>query len=246
MKRFLTIATLLICTITHSQVYAQSDSDSIKVVPKKFYWSNSMDMFLLSTSLMEKFPATSSRLTTLRFTYFFNIGFNLNYDFNNNIGLFTGVGIKNIGFIEKFPANDSTVKRRVYAIGVPLGIKIGNIRRHNYGFIGGGVDFPFNYKEKGYVRRGKKDKFNEWFSDRTEMIMPYVFAGLSYSPGITLKLQYYPGNFLNTGYIEPSTGTAVPVMPYANYTKTNLILLSVGFDIRYSKKSKRISVNDTP
>jgi hypothetical protein len=230
--------------------YAQSDTtDATTLVRKKFYWSSSLDMFIFSSSIMEKAPA-SSQLTTLRFTYFPNFGFNFNYDISKHVGLFTGINLKNIGFTEKIAIADSTIKRRVLTLGAPLGIKFGNINKHSFAFAGGGVDVPVNYKQKGYIRRGNKDKFNEWFSDRTPLIMPYVFAGFSYSPGISIKLQYYPVNFLNTGFTEVSqtnipgsTGTSY-IAPYAAYTKTNLMLISVGFDVRYGKKSKKVGGAD--
>jgi hypothetical protein len=218
---------------------AQTDTtDAVKLVRKKLYWSSTFDMFVFSSSIMEKAPA-SSQLTTVRFTYFPNIGFNFNYDISKHVGLFTGINMKNIGFTEKIAISDSTIKRRVLTLGIPLGIKFGNINKHSFAFAGGGVDVPFNYKQKGYIRRGNKDKFNEWFSDRTPAIMPYIFAGFCYSPGISIKLQYYPVNFLNNTFTEVlqtnipgSTGTYIAA-PYAAYTKTNLMMISIGFDVRY-------------
>ena len=200
--------------------------------PKKFYVGNSLDGAIFSTSIMEKTNAPYE-LTTLRFTYFFNFGFNFHYDVSKNFGLFTGLGVKNIGFIEKYNNPDSTVKRRVYTLGIPLGLKFGNLDDRFFGFIGGGVDFPFNYKEKGFRDRGDKEKFNEWFSDRTESVMPYVFAGISFAPGIYLKAQYYPTNMMNQSYSETVNG--VVTYPYAQYERTELLLLSVGFDIHYNK-----------
>jgi hypothetical protein len=235
-------------TITGLYSQAQDTGDSTRAVRKKFYTSGSFDMFIFSTSVMDKLSNPSTQLSTLRFTYFPNLGLNFNYDFNNTIGLFSGINMKNIGFIEKIAVIDSTVKRRVLTLGVPLGIKVGKFSRHNFGFLGGGVDFPFNYKEKGYIRRGNKDKFNEWFSDRTAPVMPYFFAGFSYGPGITVKFQYYPQNFLNTSYAEwiPSTqGAGKYEYIYSNYTNVNLILLSIGFDVPYSSRKKIIKAGNS-
>ena len=234
------IATMLVLAglLAPAKLWAQDDEeeeeDTTEVtemvpVPKKFYWSNGLDGAILSVSMLEK-PINIDEVTPLRFTYIANFGFNFNYDPGKSLGFFTGIGIKNIGFIEKYRFVDSTVKRRVYTIGVPLGVKIGNLRRRKFVLAGGGVDVPFNYREKGFVRRGNKEKFSEWFSDRTPRLMPYVFVGGSFDPGVTLKLQYYPGNFLNTSFTE-QVGTAT-VLPYFGY-KVNLILLSIGFDIHY-------------
>ncbi|XZF13621.1 hypothetical protein ACTHGU_17710 [Chitinophagaceae bacterium MMS25-I14] len=196
---------------------------------RKFYFSNGLDAFLFSSSVLQR-TGESSKLSTLRFSLILNYGMNVNYDFNNHFGVLAGLGIKNIGFIEKF--GDSTVKHRVYTIGVPVGIKVGNLGKHNFVMLGGGMDLPFNYREKGFVKRGHKNKFNEWFSDRTATVMPYLFAGVSLSPGITFKAQYYPGNFLNQDYKDDNGNK-----PYAGYEKTNLVFLSIGFDIHYKGKA---------
>ncbi|MBL7720009.1 MAG: hypothetical protein JNL72_14325 [Flavipsychrobacter sp.] len=229
---------------------AQETTDSVKLTRKKLYMGAGMDMAYFSTTLTET-KTGGKYLSPLRFhTYAFNLSFNFNYDITNSVGLFTGINLKNIGFIQKYSVVDSTVKRRVLTLGVPLGIKVGNLSRHVFGFAGGGVDVPFNYREKGFRRRGNKDKFNEWFSERTPAIMPYVFAGVCLKPGITLKAQYYTTNFLNTSFTEtvtlPGTQTTYITSPYSNYTKLNLLLLSVGFDLRYSKKSKAEPVSAEP
>ncbi len=205
--------------------------------PKRFYFGNGLDMAMLSTAFFSK-PGRSTQLTVPRFTTFVNLGFTVNYDFSKNFGLLTGLGLRNMGFIEK--QGDSTIKKRVYALGIPLGIKIGDLRNRNFVFLGGAIDLPFNYREKAFISRGNKEKFNEWFSDRTPRIMPSVFVGYSFDPGITFKLQYYPGNFLNTDYeqIRNYNGTgphlAIPEQPYAGY-KVNLLLLSLGIDIHYNQ-----------
>jgi Outer membrane protein beta-barrel domain len=163
----------------------------------------------------------------LRFTYGFNIGVSFNFNFSRHLGAYTGVDIKNIGFIEH---NDGvTIKRRTYNIGAPVGIKIGNMAmRRTYVFFGGGVDAPFNYKEKHFQIRDQKTKFNEWFSDRTPAIMPYVFLGMAFKHGLTVKAQYYPNNYLNPDF------TVNGVKPYAGYD-VHLFMLSLGISMYYTK-----------
>ncbi len=218
-------------------------SGEIVFVPKKFYVSSDFDGFLFTVGLDNGERPLNlgqpTKLTTPRFTYFFNIGFHLNYDFGKSVGLFTGVSVKNMGFIEKQTLIDSTIKRRVYAAGIPLGIKIGDLSRKNYAFLGGGVDFPLNYREKGFVKRNDKDKFNEWFSDRVPAYMPYAFIGASVKPGVFIKVQYYPGNFMNPDYSETVNinGTPTVIKPYSLYD-VQLLMFSFGFNIRYSTKMK--------
>lgn len=218
------------CKGNHSMSVSMGSSKTAP--PHHWYVSSALDGAIFGSAIFEK-PGTNRRLLpTVRFSML-NIGYNLNYNFDNNFGFFTGLGIKNIGFIEKIA--DSTVKRRVYTIGIPIGFKLGNLAKRNYIFGGGGIDLPFNYREKGYVHRSDKQKFSEWFSDRTPDFMPYLFAGLSYGDGTTVKLQYYPTNFFNTEYNETNAG--VVTYPYRGYS-ANLICLSVGFEINYNKKAK--------
>lgn len=202
---------------------------------KKFYWSTGMDGYILSTSMMQKTGA-DNKLTTPRFTGFFHIGVHLNHDFSNSSGIYAGLNIKNIGFIEKYTNPDSTVKRRVYTLGIPVGLKFGNLGKGNYLLVGGGVDFPFNYKEKGFIKRSDKTKFNEWFSDRTARVMPYVFIGAHFRPLFSFKLQYYPVNFLNQDYTETAGITPVAIQPYKDYKKTQLIMATFGFDMNFRPK----------
>jgi len=227
MRPLLTLAILF--TTTCATVYGQDQSETPKT-PKQhhkyFKRSTNMDAAIFSTSVMQR-PGNSTQLSTVRFTYFFNFGSTYNHNFNDHSGFFLGASIKNIGFIEKF--GDSTVKHRVYTIGVPVGLKFGNLSHHNYFMVGGGLDLPFNFKEKGFVSRSHKTKLNEWFSARTPTIMPYVFAGFSVKPGITLKVQYYPGNFLNTSYTN-SNG----YKPYAGYN-VNLLMFTIGADLNLMK-----------
>ena len=199
---------------------------------RHWYLGNAFDGAIFSTAVMER-PGSDRELTTVRFSML-NIGNNFNYDFDEHFGIYTGVGIKNIGFIEK--NGDSTTKRRVYTVGVPLGFKLGNLQKNQYGFIGGGVDFPINYREKRFVERKDKYKFNEFFSDRTDDFMPYLFAGFSCKPGIVLKAQYYPGNFFNTGFEEDKDG--MRVQPYRGY-RVNLLYISLGFDIHHKSYNKK-------
>lgn len=192
-----------------------------------------MDGLIFSTTLQQR-TGQGLDFSTPRFTAFFHIGSNINYDFSDNVGLFTGFNIKNIGFIEKYQLPDSTVKRRVYTFGVPLGIKFGDLRYGSYVYAGGGIDFPFHFKEKGFITRSHKTKTQEWFSSRTPAAMPYVFIGAFLRPVMSIKLQYYPANFLNPDYKERIYTEDGPKIsrPYEDYD-VKLIMLTLGFNIKY-------------
>lgn len=175
-----------------------------------------------------------------RFTVFFNIGSNFNKDFSKNFGIFTGLNLKNIGLISK-PTDSLKLKQRVYTVGVPLGIKLGDVTGGSFFFFAGGeIDLAINYKEKEFVDGDKVHKFNQWFSDRTPLLMPSLFAGIRMSPGFGLKVQYYPQNFFNQDFkTKDKSGNAV--YPYKNL-EANLIFVTLGYNfsgINYFKVKKK-------
>lgn len=212
--------------------FGVSSEGSMAPTPaNRWYVSNSFDGAMFSTAYFSR-PGAKQEFTFVRFSML-TIGEHFNYDFDNHFGLFTGIGIKNLGFIEK--VGDSTIKRRVYTVGVPLGFKLGNLQKKHYGFIGGGIDVPFNYREKGFVTRKDKEKFSEWFSKRNADYLPYIFVGMCYGKGSTLKIQYYPSNFFNPDFTETKNG--VTSKPYAGYD-ARLLYVTFGLDINHKKSKK--------
>ena len=162
-----------------------------------------------------------------RFTFFFNVGTNYNYDFNKNFGFFTGLNLRNVGLITK--DNDSVkLKRRLYTLGVPLGLKIGQLHHGGiFFFLGGEYDLSLNYKEKQFLNGDKKHKFNEWFSDRTPLFIPSVFAGVRVSPGLGLKFQYFLNDFFKKDYHETVGG--IKTYPYAQ-TDSKMFFVTLSYD----------------
>jgi len=245
MKSYLTLLLIATC-LTTAPAFAQTESDTMMVVADEpedeiiiqpahrhpRYFSNALDAGILSAAVFEK-PGMDRELTYLRFSFIANIGFHFNYDFDEHFGMFTGLGIKNIGFTEKL--GEVTVIRRVYTIGAPIGFKFGNLAKRNFVLLGGGFDVPFNYKEK-YKKGSDKQKSNEFFSDKTASVMPYLFAGASLKPGFTLKLQFYPSNFFNVDYEETSAGNTT-VRPFKGYD-ARLLFISLGLDVHYRKSEK--------
>lgn len=256
MRASFVMAALLSCSLYCSSAIAQvpDDEDATESMPpaddmapafknvtlKRWYVSNATEAGIFSTSFYTT-PTTNQQLSTLRFSYFLNIGLRFNYNYDEHFGIFTGLGIKNIGFIVK--NGDSTIKRRVFAIGAPIGVKIGNLEKQNYAILGGGLDLPFNYREKAFTDRRDKKKFNEFFSERTPTVMPYLFVGGVFAPGISLTAQYYPLNFFNEDYTETVGG--VTTQPYRGYD-CRLINLCVGINIQYSKKKKTYTTEEAP
>lgn len=222
----------LFCLLTLSVVAQEKDTLKFKYVPDPGYesqahhrvyssWGGDGPLLSFSGNVRD---AGQHVPEIPRFTVFFNVGTNFNYDFSNSFGLFTGINLKNIGLITK--ENDSLkLKRRVYTVGVPLGFKIGDLKKGRlFFFAGGAYDLAFNYKEKQFINGDKRHKFNEWFSDRTPLFMPSLFAGFRFFPGIGLKVQYYPDNFFNKDFKDEHNAT-----PYANL-ETKLFFVTLNYD----------------
>jgi hypothetical protein len=212
-------------------LYHKGNCQSPIKTNSKTYFTSSAEGTIYQTAFTE--INGQSKLSPLRYSSFFHAGVQAHKNINSKLGVFSGLGIKNIGLIQKI--SDSTVKRRIYTVGIPLGIKIGTMKK-GYVMFGGGVDIPFNYREKGFVTRGAKAKFNEWFSDRTPNYMPYAFAGVRSKGGLQLKLQYYPGNFFNTNYLDANN-----VAIYKNYS-ANIIFLSIGTDMGSGGDKKKFPI----
>ena len=133
-----------------------------------------------------------------RYSTFFHIGEQFHVNLGKSFGLYTGVGVRNIGMINRL--NDTIkIKQRVYALGIPVGIKIGDMQKRLYAALGAELELFFNYKQKTFLGSGRGDKvekFNEWFSDRTPLLNPSLFLEFKFKKGTYLKLRYYPLNFL--------------------------------------------------
>ncbi len=216
----ITIFTIGLLTGTTAGIQAQHNYHNTKTT----YFTTGVDFATVSTAF-GNITGDDANFRMPRLSMI-NLGTQFHINISKNVGLYTGANIKNIGFIEKYKNPDSTVKRRVYAIGVPLGIKVGNIERGAYLFAGGGIDIPFNYREKGFVKRSDKTSFNEWFSDRTPHVMPYAMIGYTWHLGFTVKAQYYLTDFMNQGFEIEGT------KPYDGY-KVHLMLFAVGWCLPY-------------
>lgn len=201
---------------------------------KKYYWAGSSE-FIFSLGNLETKAPVIKESPVIRFSGFFNYQSQFHYNFSNNLGFYTGLGIRNIGFINKL--DDSIkVKQRVYSFGIPLAVKIGNMDKSAYAAFGGELELFFNYKQKTFYG-DTKSKFNDWFSDRTDLLNPSVFLELKEKRGGYIRFKYYLNDFLNP---EKQTITvnniAYPFYP----VKSNLFYISIGSTLKYKElKSKR-------
>jgi hypothetical protein len=208
-------------TTVFSQVYTDNSSELIFAFSDVQLFGEKMD-------------------TKMRFTGFLHLGENVHMDLNNNLGFFTGYGLRNIGLITK--EGDTEIRRRTYSFGVPLALKLGSFKDNLYVYGGGEYEMFFHYKQKLYINGDRKARESEWFSDRTKRFVPSVFAGIQFPKGINLKVKYYLENFLNRDYAGTDFG--IPVN-YADFNRTQIFYIALSYSLRreYVKKiTKRENV----
>lgn len=163
--------------------------------------------------------------STVRFSPVFNIQTQVHHDLSDKFGILTGFNLRNVGFIYDDPTTPGTYyKVRNYTIGVPIGIKVGNMDGR---FLFGGyeIELPFAYKQKTFINDEKVDKFEEWFSPRVPTFYHSVFLGFGVAEGVQLKFKYYLNNWYNKGYTD---GTGA--QPYANFN-ANVFYFALTFQI---------------
>ncbi len=168
----------------------------------------------------------------VRFTLFFHLQEQLHYDFNNRIGMFTGLGIRNVGLINDL--NDSIkAKQRVYSLGLPLAIKIGNLPSGFYVAAGAEAELFFHYKQKVFYD-DEKFKKSEWFSDKVNLFNPSVFLDVTSKRGGYIRFKYYLLDFL----VEDKQDIKIYGNPYTYVpTKSTMFYISVGTTIKSKKGS---------
>ena len=169
----------------------------------------------------------NSLSSTMRFSPVFNLQVMLNQDMNKNFGLFTGLAVRNVGYITNEyidPSNSLNYKKkfRTYNLGLPLGFKAGNLDK-TFFYGGYEIEMAFTYKEKTYEGGDKTDKISGWFSDRNELFQHGFLAGVQFPRGVNLKFKYYLSEFHNQDYT-----TNAGIKPYGGL-KTNIFYISLNF-----------------
>lgn len=173
---------------------------------KEFYWTSGLEMIFSFANIDDNGSESGN---VMRWAPVFNLQGMVNYDFSRRVGLFSGIAVRNVGYIYNnytFYEDDVliTVKKkfRTYNLGIPIGIKIGNLGK---GFLYGGyeIELPFHYKEKTF-RDENKDKLTVWFSNRIEQFQHGFLVGFQFPYGTSIKFKYYLSGFHNTGYTESS------------------------------------------
>ena len=189
--------------------------------------------------------AGSSLSTNLRWTVFLHFGQYVNFDFGNVFGLYTGLALRNVGFIMDENRPNSTGDGlqlekhiyRTYNIGLPVAFKLGSLDNHMYFYGGAEYEWQFEFKHKYWPsgngsRSNEKVKYTGWFTDEVRYFVPSVFAGVQFPGGINLKFKYYLQSMLNQNF-KDSNGNR----PYEDLNvKMFYISLSYRINNRQIKK----------
>lgn len=188
------------------------------------YVTGGIDGAIVSFAGRPESPASTRWLP--RFSLLFNVGSTLNKDWGPRSGMFTGLSLKNIGLIRR--TDTGRVKDRVYALGIPLGLKFGNLQRQRFFIVGAEADLALNFKEKEFRDHQSKTKLNEWFSRRSPLGMPSLFVGMQLQH-IDVKFQYYLNSFFRPAFSQTLSGRVQ--QPYQNLS-ANLLYLTAGFSFQ--------------
>lgn len=199
----------------------------------KGYWSSGLEMLFSFADINDQGVDRSS---TLRWAPVINIQGRYNYDLNKNIGIFTGLAVRNVGYIYDNYQERTTdpdvmgnwykKKFRTYNLGLPLAIKLGNMDK--FLFYGGyEIEVPFVYKEKTFDQGDKVDKITGWFSNRSQMFQHGFIAGVEFPYGFNVKFKYYMSEFHNQDFTD-SNG----VKPYSGL-ESHIMYFSVGYNLSW-------------
>lgn len=223
MTRFITIIILtLLATIGISQT--------------EKYWSGGSEIIFSFATIDDN---GSSSGNVMRFAPAINLQSMYNIDFGKSFGIFTGLGVRNVGYIYdnykvindvNDPDDYKYVKKkfRTYNLGLPLGFKVGVLDKT---FIYGGyeIEYAFNYKEKTF-EGDQKTKFVDWFKDRAEPFQHGFLVGIQLPYGTNIKFKYYMSSFHNQDFVD-NNGEK----PYENLN-TNIWHFSLNYNLFKNSK----------
>lgn len=225
---------------------------SAKINAQKVYSTTSGEMIFSSGTLeftdafKSQNPQAQISDTPVRFTTFYHVTQLWHLDFGENIGMYTGLGIRNVGMISNEMLNTGAsgmeavqpykIIRRLYTGGIPLAMKLGAFDQNLYVYGGGEIEFGIHYKEKywnSHDRSGSKTKTKAWFASQTNNILPSVFAGVQLPGGANVKFRYYLTDFLNHNYTDTN-----PVSDLTRYKSSQLWYVSLSWNINTAYLTK--------
>jgi len=172
-----------------------------------------------------------------RFSGFFHINSQAHYDYTPSFGLYSGLSLINVGFINRLPlanGDDLRLIQRSYSLGVPLAFKLGNLRKRRYLALGASAEYMFHYRQKAFYN-GNKATASDWFPNQVRPFNSAVFAELHSSKGFFIRAKFYLNDFLQdreSAIPVPGTADVVSFRP----TQSRLGYVSVGWVFKARKK----------
>ena len=171
----------------------------------KLYYSVGGEMIFSWAAIEDQGQEASS---LMRWAPVFNLQGFVNSDISQHFGIFSGLAIRNVGYIYDDYQNPETLvinkkKFRSYNLALPVGIKIGNLSSL-YFYGGYEIEFPFHYKEKTFDDGDKINIITGWFSNRQESFQHGFLAGIQFPHGINVKFKYYLSEFHNQDFTDGS------------------------------------------
>lgn len=222
----LSLRGVLLILISTVGAFAQSTNTA----EKKVYTTTSGEIILSWANInYQGFEEPS----IIRFSPVFNFQNWVNIDKSDNFGYFTGLSVRNVGFIYDVPNTTNRMKHRTYNFGIPFGIKIGDLSER-FIFVGYELEIPFNYRETTRVDGNKTATKDIWFSNRVNTFNHTLMAGVQLPYGATLKFKYYLTNFFNRDF-EESDGQGGTTKPYAD-SDFNIFYFSLNFGLLRNSK----------
>jgi hypothetical protein len=190
------------------------------VESKKPYWTSGGE-WIFSSGTLDNFN------NVVRFSPVINLQSLANFDKTSKFGWFTGVNIRNVGFIYD---ESATVRKKVrnYNLGIPIGLKFGNLDK-SFFFGGYELEMALNYRERRFENEVRTDRFSVWFSDRVNFFQHALFVGVALPRGTSIKAKYYLTSFYNQDF-QASDGSGNLVKPYQGID-ANIFYISLNFSL---------------
>jgi len=162
--------------------------------------------------------------SVLRFAPFANYSLQMHKDFSNLFGAYIGIGCTNLGFITKYNSSNTTVKSRAYCLGIPIGLKFGNMGKETYFYLGAEFLAQIDYKEKVFQGGEKSRRKN---NNDINQINYSGSVGFNMK-AFTIGVEYTFNNFYGDNYrLVPQN--ANPTVSYGTPTKSNILTFFFGF-----------------
>lgn len=271
MKKIITLSLIIISL----SAFSQSSKDSINIEKKnKIYTSAGGEFifsFVNSNSNIEETSMRFSAWFHMQFHWHYDFTNNIGAFWglgSRNIGYTTKPKSNDI-YVKNFTVYDNRlnngeggyrlsdnysseqritdIKRREYTIGVPLGFKLGRFSDNLFGFFGGEIEFPFQFKNKVYVDGKRVFRESKWFSKETNNYFLSVFVGVQMPWGMNFKFKWYLNDFINTSYSTTENYTltdasgnktthSIALEPYSAI-KSQMFYFSFGMNMFSSKKA---------